>query len=301
MTKQSDWHMWHSNFLDVLKTAGLWKPGRRQDIVGGFPCLRCKKCFKSEQAWSVHAFYSFTDDVLLQDAMLTERSVLSVWKSTRIILDWWNHLRHSTRCMRELQRRGLVTAPEPSVGRCIWKQYSSYPKKYPGSTRRMWPRGGDPHSTRPWRSLEPSWGELHRECVGRAWTSARRATHCSCIGQHDLAMPYRTLSYDRVDIRNFTFQDGSGLHTDVGCGRPGWEREVRCDHGSNGYHWARMALAVAIWTSTRCDWSRQHWWWDDWCHQRSGEAGGGSTVSTTCGETVCIQATCFLAFVLRPS
>ena len=115
MTKQSDWHMWHSNFLDVLKTAGLWQPGRRHDIDGGFPCLRCKKCFKSEQAWSVHAFTVHgrcTPARRYADGTQCAICLKEYAYHSRLV----NHLRHSTRCVRELQRRGLVTAPEPSVG-----------------------------------------------------------------------------------------------------------------------------------------------------------------------------------------
>ena len=106
----NDWvSEWYEQFLDALRQ--LWKPGRRHDITGGYPCLKCKKCFKTEQAWSVHAFTihgQCTPSRRYADGTQCAICMKEYAYHSRLV----NHLRH----VRELQRRGLVTTPEPSVG-----------------------------------------------------------------------------------------------------------------------------------------------------------------------------------------
>ena len=114
-TKRSDWHTWHRQFLELLRSNGLWQSKGLQEVTGGFPCMRCQKCFSSAQAWSVHAFVTHgrcTPSRKYASGTQCAVCLKEYAFHSRLV----NHLRHATKCHQELQRRGLTTELEPSIG-----------------------------------------------------------------------------------------------------------------------------------------------------------------------------------------
>ena len=114
-TKSSDWQTWHRTFLEILNKADLWQPTKTASMKGGHACLRCQKVFKSDQAWAVHAFVIHgrcTPSRRYAEGTQCAICMKEYAFHSRLV----NHLRHSKKCVREMQRRGITAATEPSIG-----------------------------------------------------------------------------------------------------------------------------------------------------------------------------------------
>ena len=114
-TKRSDWSTWHRQFLELLREEGLWQSDATKQMQGGYACLRCQKCFRSAQAWSVHAFVVHgrcTPSRRYAEGTQCMICLKEYAFHSRLV----NHLRTSKKCHLELQKRGLVAAVEPSIG-----------------------------------------------------------------------------------------------------------------------------------------------------------------------------------------
>ena len=115
VTKRSDWHEWHRQVLRVLQDEQLWRDSTLVEHVAMNGCLRCRKCFKSDQAWSVHAFRVHGRRTAAR-RHASGNTCVACLKSFSLHSRLINHLRYSVRCRNELARQGIVATPEPSIG-----------------------------------------------------------------------------------------------------------------------------------------------------------------------------------------
>ena len=114
-TKHSDWQEWHRQVLLVLKDEGLWEDSVTTTRTEMNACMRCQKCFKSDQAWSVHAFKIHgrpTPARRFAEGTTCTSCLRSFAFHSRLV----NHLKHSKSCREDLKRKGLSTPLQPSVG-----------------------------------------------------------------------------------------------------------------------------------------------------------------------------------------
>lgn len=114
-TKHSDWQEWHRQILQILQTEGLWTDTTIVEHVAMNACLRCRKCFRSDQAWSVHAFRAH-QRVTPARKYASGLTCVACLKTFSLHSRLVNHIRYSTRCRTEIARQGISATPEPSVG-----------------------------------------------------------------------------------------------------------------------------------------------------------------------------------------
>ena len=115
MAKSSDWHEWHRQILRVLQEEQLWRDVTLVEHVAMNGCLRCRKCFRSDQAWSVHAFRSHGRRTAAR-RYASGNTCVACLKHFSLHSRLINHLKYSARCRNELARQGIAAVPEPSIG-----------------------------------------------------------------------------------------------------------------------------------------------------------------------------------------
>ena len=113
--KRSDWLEWHRQILKVLQEEQLWRDYTLVEHVAMHGCLRCRKCFRSDQAWSVHAFRSHGRRTAAR-RFASGNTCVACLKNFSLHSRLINHLRYSVKCRNELARQGITAAPEPSIG-----------------------------------------------------------------------------------------------------------------------------------------------------------------------------------------
>ena len=114
-TKNSDWQEWHRQILYVFRDEGLWDDRLITTRTEMNACMRCQRCFKSDQAWSVHAFkiHGRPTPARRFAAGNTCTSCLRCFAyHSRLV----NHLKHSKTCREDLKSKGLSNPLQPSVG-----------------------------------------------------------------------------------------------------------------------------------------------------------------------------------------
>ncbi len=114
-TKNSDWQEWHRQVLYVLREEGLWEDRMTTTRTEMNACMRCQRCFKSDQAWSVHAFKLHgrpTPARRFAEGTTCTSCLRSFAYHSRLV----NHLKHSKTCREDLRRKGLSIPLQPSVG-----------------------------------------------------------------------------------------------------------------------------------------------------------------------------------------
>ncbi len=114
-TKHSDWQEWHRSVLYLFRDEGLWRDEVTKEHNQMNACLRCQQCFRTDQAWSVHAFK--VHGRVTPARRFAEGTVCSVCLRhfslhSRLV----NHLRHSKSCRDQLRKTGQTTVPQPSKG-----------------------------------------------------------------------------------------------------------------------------------------------------------------------------------------